>query len=407
MGFWVWPGSARNCRTAVSQRLSLLAGPSECGHHPNTLYIWALRAIFDNLVSLLIVSSSPFLRSMANPASRAWRRTTEAFAGPWDKGCLGKWVIWFGMGILLSGLPLAQAQPSALAPVKIWVGAPAGGTTDTMARAMSQALSEQLGRPVVVENRPGAGGNLAAETVARSQPDGLNLLMSFTSHTINASLYPQLPFDPVRDFTPLTMVSTSPSILVAHPALKANSLAELLALARSQPGKLNFAIGGLGSSLHLAGDAFKMKGQVFIVNIPYRGTAPAIADVLAGQVELMFANIGNAQAHIKAGRLKALGVTSPSRLPLFPDVPAIAEALPGFESSAWFGLFGPARMDPALTQKISQAARLALLVPAVRRRIEAEGAQVVGNSAAEFERFVAQDVLRWRDVVRYAGAKPE
>ena len=187
----------------------------------------------------------------------------------------------------------------------------------------------------------------------------------------------------------------------------ANTLAELLTLARSQPGKLNFAIGGLGSSLHLAGDAFKMKGQVFIVNIPYRGTAPAIADVLAGQVELMFANIGNAQAHIKAGRLKALGVTSPSRLPLFPDVPAIAEALPGFESSAWFGLFGPARMDATLTQKISQAARLALLVPAVRRRIEAEGAQVVGNSAAEFERFVAQDVLRWRDVVRYAGAKPE
>ena len=301
----------------------------------------------------------------------------------------------------------AWAQSTASAPVKIWVGAPAGGTTDTMARAISQALAEQLGRPVVVENRPGAGGNLAAETVARSPADGLNLLMSFTSHTINATLYPQLPFDPVRDFTPLTMVSTSPSILVAHPSLKANNLSELLVLARAQPGKLNFAIGGLGSSLHLAGDAFKMKGQVFIVNIPYRGTAPAIADVLAGQVELMFANIGNAQGHIKAGRLKALGVTSATRLPAFPDVPAIAEALPGFESSAWFGLFGPARMDAALVQKVSQAARQALLVPAVRRRIEAEGAQVVGSSAADFERFVAQDVLRWRDVVRYAGAKPE
>jgi len=344
---------------------------------------------------------------MANLASRAWRRSTHPFAGPWVRGCLGKWVIWLGLGALLSGWPLAHAQPVALAPVKIWVGAPAGGTTDTMARAMSPALAEQLGRPVVVENRPGAGGNLAAETVARAQPDGMNLLMSFTSHTINASLYPQLPFDPVRDFTALTMVATSPSILVAHPSLKANTLNELLALARSQPGKLNFAIGGLGSSLHLAGDAFKMKAQVFIVNIPYRGTAPAVADVLAGQVELMFANIGNAQAHIKAGRLKALGVTSPSRLPAFSDVPAIAEALPGFESSAWFGLFGPAKMDPALVQKLSQAARQALLSPAVRRRIEAEGAQVMGNSAAEFERFVAQDVLRWRDVVRYAGAKPE
>ncbi len=317
---------------------------------------------------------------------------------------------WVGLILALSvssPMPWAWAQSTAVAPVKIWVGAPAGGTTDTMARAISQALSEQLARPVVVENRPGAGGNLAAEAVARAQPDGLNLLMSFTSHTINASLYPQLPFDPVRDFTPLTMVSTSPSILVAHPSLAANNLKELLALARARPGQLNFAIGGLGSSLHLAGDAFKMKAQVFIVNIPYRGTAPAIADVLAGQVELMFANIGNAQSHIKAGRLKALGVTSGTRLAGFPDVPAIAEAIPGFESSAWFGLFGPARMEPALAQKISQAARQALLVPAVRRRIEAEGAQVVGNSAADFERFVAQDVLRWRDVVRYAGAKPE
>jgi tripartite-type tricarboxylate transporter receptor subunit TctC len=319
----------------------------------------------------------------------------------------GFWQAWVLAVWVLGAAPGVWGQTATLAPVKIWVGAPAGGTTDTMARAISQALAEQLGRPVVVENRPGAGGNLAAETVARAQPDGLNLLMSFTSHTINASLYPQLPFDPVRDFTPLTMVATSPSILVAHPSLKANTLNELLALARAQPGKLNFAIGGLGSSLHLAGDAFKMKGQVFIVNIPYRGTAPAIADVLAGQVELMFANIGNAQAHIKAGRLKALGVTSATRLPAFADVPAIAEALPGFESSAWFGLFGPAKMDPALVQKLSQAARQALLSPAVRRRIEAEGAQAVGNSAVEFERFVAQDVLRWRDVVRYAGAKPE
>jgi tripartite-type tricarboxylate transporter receptor subunit TctC len=356
---------------------------------------------------LLILLNSFFWMPMANPARKAGRWPRQGLALQWACGFLCSWAIWVVLGIFLAGLPRAQAQTSVLAPVKIWVGAPAGGTTDTMARALSQALSEQLGRPVVVENRPGAGGNLAAETVARSQPDGLNLLMSFTSHTINASLYPQLPFDPVRDFTPLTMVSTSPSILVAHPALKANTLTELLALARAQPGKLNFAIGGLGSSLHLAGDAFKMKGQVFIVNIPYRGTAPAIADVLAGQVELMFANIGNAQAHIKAGRLKALGVTSATRLTGFPDVPAIAEVLPGFESSAWFGLFGPARMDPAVAQKISQAARQALLTPSVRRRIEAEGAQVVGNSAAEFERFVAQDVLRWRDVVRYAGAQPE
>ena len=344
------------------------SGESAAESNGRTLSIWTtpqhalplcFACHFDNLDYLLILLDSFFWMPMANPARKAGRWPRQGLALQWAWGCLASWAIWaiwVVLGIFLAGLPWAQAQTSVLAPVKIWVGAPAGGTTDTMARAMSQALVESLGRPVVVENRPGAGGNLAAETVARSQPDGLNLLMSFTSHTINASLYPQLPFDPVRDFTPLTMVSTSPSILVAHPSLKANTLAELLALARAQPGKLNFAIGGLGSSLHLAGDAFKMKGQVFIVNIPYRGTAPAIADVLAGQVELMFANIGNAQAHIKAGRLKAFGVTSATRLPGFPDVPAIAEVLPGFESSAWFGLFGPARMDPAVSQKISQAA---------------------------------------------------
>jgi len=164
-------------------------------------------------------------------------------------------------------------------------------------------------------------------------------LMSFTSHAINASLYPSLPFDPVKDFTPLTMVSTSPSVLVAHPSLPVKNVADLVKLAKEKPGQLNFAIGALGSSLHLAGDSFKMKAGVFIVNIPYRGTAPAVQDVLAGQVELMFAAVGNAQAHIKAGKLRALGVTSPKRLAAFPDVPAIGETLPGYESSAWFGLF--------------------------------------------------------------------
>ena len=292
-------------------------------------------------------------------------------------------------------------------PVRLLVGAPPGGSTATLARALATEMGQLLGRFVLVENRAGAGGNIAAEAVAKASPDGNTLLMSFTSHAINASLYPSLPFDPVRDFTPLTCVATSPSILVANPALPAKDVRELIALAKAKPGKLNLAIGAIGSSLHLAGDAFKMQSGAYIVNIPYRGTAPALQDVLAGQVDLMFAAIGNAQAHIRAGKLKALGVTSLKRLPAFPDVPAIAEVLPGYESSAWFGLFGPGQMDPALARRLSDAARQAINSPDVRRRLEMEGAVPVGNSPDEFARFVQVEITRWAKVVKFSGAKPE
>jgi tripartite-type tricarboxylate transporter receptor subunit TctC len=293
------------------------------------------------------------------------------------------------------------------APVRILVGAPAGGSTDTLARTLATELGRLLGRTVVVENRPGAGGNIAADAVAKAAPDGNTLLMSFTSHAINASLYPSLPFDPIKDFTPLTCVATSPSVLVAHPSLPARDVRELIALAKAQPGKLNFAIGAVGSSLHLAGDAFKMQSGAYIVNIPYRGTAPALQDVLAGQVDLMFAAVGNAQAQIRAGKLKALGVTSARRLPAFPDVPAIAEVLPGYESSAWFGLFGPGQMNADLARRISDAARQAIASPDVKRRLESEGAVPVGNSPEEFARFVQSEIPRWAKVVKFAGAKPE
>ena len=292
-------------------------------------------------------------------------------------------------------------------PVRLLVGAPPGGSTDTLARALATEMGRLLGRFVLVENRAGAGGNIAAEAVSKASPDGNTLLMSFTSHAINASLYPSLPFDPVKDFTPLTCVATSPSILVANPAVPAKDVRELIALAKAKPGKLNLAIGAIGSSLHLAGDAFKMQSGAYIVNIPYRGTAPALQDVLAGQVDLMFAAIGNAQAHIRAGKLKALGVTSLKRLPAFPDVPAIAEVLPGYESSAWFGLFGPGQMDPALARRLSDAARQAINSPDVRRRLEMEGAVPVGNSPDEFARFVQAEITRWAKVVKFSGAKPE
>jgi tripartite-type tricarboxylate transporter receptor subunit TctC len=303
--------------------------------------------------------------------------------------------------------PLGQALAQNNAPIRILVGAPAGGSTDTLARNLANEMGRQLGRTVVVENRPGAGGNIAADAVAKAAPDGNTLLMSFTSHAINASLYPSLPFDPIKDFTPLTCVATSPSILVANPSVPAKDVRELIALAKARPGQLNFAIGAVGSSLHLAGDAFKMQSGAYIVNIPYRGTAPALQDVLAGQVELMFAAVGNAQAQVRAGKLRALGVTSAKRLPAFPDVPAISEVLPGYESSAWFGLFGPGQMNPELAKKLSDAARHAIATPEVKKRLETEGAVPVGNSPEEFARFVQAEIPRWAKVVRFAGAKPE
>lgn len=310
--------------------------------------------------------------------------------------------------VLLSATYLiASYAHGQVGTTRIIVGAPAGGSTDTLARTLAQELSRLLGKTVVVENRPGAGGNIAADSVAKSAPDGNTLLMSFTSHAINASLYPTLPFDPIKDFTPLTCVATSPSILIAHPSVAAKDVRELIALAKAKPGKLNFAIGAVGSSLHLAGDLFKMQSGAYIVNIPYRGTAPAIQDVIAGQVELMFAAVGNAQAHIKAGKLKALGVTSSRRLAAFPDVPAIAEVLPGYESSAWFGLFGPPRMSTELTKRISDAARQAIATPDVRRRLETEGAIAVGNSPEEFANFVQSEITRWAKVVKFSGARPE
>jgi tripartite-type tricarboxylate transporter receptor subunit TctC len=300
----------------------------------------------------------------------------------------------------------SYAQTSTL-PIKLLVGVPAGGSTDTIARAMAAEMGRILNRTIVVDNKPGAGGNIAADAVAKAVPDGNTLLLSFTSHAVNATLYPNLPFDPVKDFTPLTLVATAPSMLVAHPGFPAKDVRELIAMAKAQPGKLNFAIGAIGSSLHMAGDAFKMRAGLFIVNIPYRGTAPAIADVMAGQVQLMFAPMVGAQVQVRAGKLRALAVTSAQRLPAMPDVPTIAEVLPGFESSAWFGLFAPPRMGTELTRRMNEVARQAINSPEVRKRLESEGLQMAGNSPEEFAAFVQSEIKRWGEVVKYSGAKPE
>src|SRR5262245_42856848 len=221
------------------------------------------------------------------------------------------------LSLLAPHAPHAEEFPTQ--PLKLLVGAPAGGTTDTIARAIAEPLAAALRQPVLVENRPGAGGNLAADAVAKSVPDGYTLLVSFSSHTINATLYPKLPFDPVGDFTPITMVATVPSLLVGHPGVPAQDLNALIDLARSKPDALTIALGGIGSSLHLAGDRFKMMTGVRMLNVPYKGTAPALTDVLGGQVDLMFISLLTGTAQVRAGNLRAYGVTSAQRQPSFPD----------------------------------------------------------------------------------------
>lgn len=315
-----------------------------------------------------------------------------------------------GAAVVALGVPAWAARVAAqgsTGPVRLWVGTAPGGSTDTIAREIAPELGRLLGRTVLVENRSGAGGNLAADLVAKSAPDGSNLLVSFTGHAINASLYRNLPFDPVADFTPLTMLTTSHSVLVCNPAQPYKTVGELIDYARTRPGKLSMGLGGIGSSVHLAGEAFKMQARIFIVNIPYRGTTPAVQDILAGNLEMMFAPFVNTRSLIQAGRLRALGVTSPKRLSSFPEIAAIAEFLPGYSSQAWFGLFGPARMPAELARRISDAARQAVRGDGIRRRIETDAGEAVGSSPEEFAAFVKADIARWAQLVKYSGATPD
>ena len=304
----------------------------------------------------------------------------------------------------LTMLGTAAAQPQA---TRLLVGATPGGGTDIVARAIALELGRRLDRPFIVDNRPGAAGNIAALATAKAEPDGQTLLLSYTSHAINASLYDNLPFDPVKDFTPISQIASSPAMLVARPSFKPSNVAELIALAKAQPGRLNVAVAGIGSANHLAGEMLKRETGIDIVGVPYKGTGPAIQDVVAGQIDLVFAGVATVQSLVKGGRLKALAVTSPKRLPAYPDVPAISEVLPGYEYSSWYGLFGPARMPREMVDRLAGAARAALASPEMARRLADEGLVPVGSSPAEFQKFVATEIVRWGKVVTAVGAKPE
>src|SRR5215813_11837037 len=303
-------------------------------------------------------------------------------------------------GVLLVSLCAASAQDYPSRPIKILVGASPGGTTDTMARAIANPLSATLRQPILVETRPGAGGNIAADAVAKAAPDGYTLLVSFTSHTINATLYPKLPFDPVADFTPISMIATVPSLLVGGPKLPAQDLAALIALAKAKPDQLSIGIGGIGSSLHMAGEQFKMMAGVQILNVPYKGTAPALTDLLGGQIDMMFISVVTGAELVRAGKLRAYGVTSRQRLPSFPNVPAIGEMVKGFESTAWFGVFGPAGLPPEIVSKLNTGIAAGLNSAIMRQQLEKEGAAPAPMSPADFAAFVRDDVKKWAPIVQ-------
>lgn len=314
--------------------------------------------------------------------------------------------ILLGCAVALASAPwavLAQNQK----PITIIVGASPGGTTDTLARAMAQSMAVTLKRPVLVENKPGAGGNIAALQVARAAPDGSTLLMSYTSHTINASLFKSLPFDPVADFTPITMVARVPSVLVAKKDAPFDDVKGLVAYAKKNPGKLSFAIGGQGSSLHLATEQFKHATQTDIVNVPYKGTSPALTDLLAGQVDLMFASTVNVLPHYRQGTLKFLGLSNTEPMPQFPGLANISEAVPGYQSQAWFGLFGPAKLPPEVLNTLYQAVTVALADPQYQKRMTSEAATIPTMTPAEFADFVKRDIRYWGDIVKVSGAKVE
>ena len=321
-----------------------------------------------------------------------------------------RWLAAFGATLLPGPLWAQAAWPTK--PVRIVVPFAAGGTTDILARALAPELSKAFGQTFIVDNRPGAGGNVGADMVAKSPPDGYTLLMGTVgTHGINQSLYPKMPFDPIKDFAPITMVAGVPNVLVMNPAkaqaLGINSVADLIRYAKANPGKLNMASSGNGTSIHLSGELFKTLTGTFMVHFPYRGSGPALLDLIGGSMDLMFDNLPSSLPQIKAGKLKALAVTSAQRSAALPDVPTIAEAGPvkGFDASSWFGLLAPAGTPAEIVNRLQQESAKALGTPALKERLLAQGAIPSGMPPAEFAAYIAAETKKWAQVVKVSGAK--
>ncbi len=297
-------------------------------------------------------------------------------------------------------------------PVKIIVPFAPGGTTDILARAMAPELSKAFGQTFIVENKAGAGGNLGADIVAKSAADGYTILMGTVgTHGINVALYDKMPFDPVKDFAPITLIAGVPNVMVMNAEkakqLNINSVADFIKVAKASPGKLNMASSGNGTSIHLAGELFKSMSSTYLVHFPYRGSGPALLDLVGGTMDVMFDNLPSALPHIKSGKLKALAVTSSQRSAVLPDVPTVEEAgnLKGFDASSWFGLLAPAGTPADIVNRLQQESAKAMNNPAVKEKLLAQGAIPGGNTPAEFSKMIAAEIKKWAQVVKVSGAK--
>lgn len=306
-----------------------------------------------------------------------------------------------------SALPgAAQDFPSQ--PVTLVVPFAAGGSTDVVGRIIAERMGQELGQQVVVENRAGAGGSLGAGTVARAAPDGYTILMgTVATHALNPLILAQAPYDPVEDFAPVSLLVVVPNVLAVNPELPVETVQELIDLAKQKPGELAYASSGNGTPLHLSGELFKSMAGVDIQHVPYQGSGPALTDVIGNQVPIIFDNLPSASAHIKAGALRPLGVTTAERAPSFPDVPTIAETLPGYETYTWNALFAPAGTPPEVVERLNAAALAALADPAVAARMDEFSAQIVGSTPGELAAHVEAEVAKWTPVVKGADIKVE
>ena len=300
----------------------------------------------------------------------------------------------------------ASAQSFPTKPLKIIVPFPAGGTVDFFARVISTKLSEALGQSVLVENRAGAGGNIAAEAVAKAAPDGYTLLMGSEIIAINTSLYSKIGYDPVKDLAPITLVGTVPNILIVHPGLPVNSVNDLIALAKKTPGKISFASTGQGTSTHLSSELFKLMANIDMLHIPYKGGPPAIADLISGQVNMMFINMPTGITHVRSGKAKIIAVSSIKRVSQLPDVPTVDQAgVKGFETSAWSGLYAPAGTPADIINRLNAEVVKILKQPSVREQLMAQGAEPVGDTPEEFSRFTLAEISKWAKIIKISGAK--
>jgi tripartite-type tricarboxylate transporter receptor subunit TctC len=313
--------------------------------------------------------------------------------------------------VLLLAANLCAAQPAAFPakPVRFVIGFTPGGPSDILARALGQKLAERRGQQVVIENRPGAGGNLAAEAVAKSAPDGYTWLLGNNSIlATNQSLYRKLPYDPAKDFAPVALVAVQPNILVVHPEVPANSVSELVSYLKNNPGKLNYASSGAGAAAHLAAELFKTMAGVDMVHVPYKGAQPALTDLIAGQVQLMFATSASVIPYVKAGRLRALAVTTAKRSPSVPELPTVSEAgLAGFEATTWHGVVVPAATPAPLVQRLNQELNSVLNEKDLRERLAALGAEVTTGTPRDFADYIAREIPKWTKVVKDSGARAD